>query len=261
MIIKVETLKDIEQGISKLLDKDIKEIISDVEEFDYINNQDNFHEYVTQNKKHKIEEIYMCHLTRRFKGSTNEILLPLNQLLVTENEFSEFLVSYGIEFKEENGNLNLFFQNKSIDLERYDELTYDGVARLKKRFKEDYCVNGLQFLYDVKNNSWSDYCSYLEVPELIRDLDEILKTGMSKAYQDRTEKYCALCKVQIDEVIYDGRKIENTLKESGYIKKCIEFVYRYHKKSLPNNARLRIDDNCSIKVDKWIPEKGFRYVK
>ena len=51
MIIKVETLKDIEQGISKLLDKDIKEIISDVEEFDYINNSDSFSEYVTQNIK------------------------------------------------------------------------------------------------------------------------------------------------------------------------------------------------------------------
>ena len=258
MIIKVETLKYIEQGISKLLDKDIKEIISDVEEFDYINNSDSFSEYVTQNKKYKIEKIYMCHLTRRFKESTNEILLPLNQLLVTENEFSEFLASYGIAFKKDNGILNLFFQNRFIDLEVYDVLAYEGVGRLKKRFKEDYCVNGLQFLYDVKNNSWSDYGSYLEVPELIRDLDEILKTRMSKEYQDRTEKYCALCKVKIDEVIFDGKKIENTLKESEYIKKCIEFMYRYYKKSILNNVRLRIDDNRSIKVEKWVPEEDFR---
>ena len=110
------------------------------------------------------DEILFFHLSRRLKGSENEISYNLQELLMSKNSFSEFLNAHQITFRQGTGSrLILCYRDKYISLE--NTMSTD-VCYLRSRLgyntgREDFCFNGFAFRdLLMKNQMFQKYHYY-----------------------------------------------------------------------------------------------------
>lgn len=99
MIIQVDTLKNILIGTAKCLGKPEEDLLKDIQKIDFFSDDSTGYNYVAQNKQHALEEVYLCHVARKLNTDNYMSLLPLNELLTTQNSFSTFLKDHHISFE------------------------------------------------------------------------------------------------------------------------------------------------------------------
>lgn len=104
MIIHVDSIKNLESGISCLFDTNIENVYEELKALDWndIYGKE-IDDYIKSNQKYHLDSIFVSHLTRKFDHvDTYSKLLPLNLLVTSDNPFNLFLKKYEIEFAEIN---------------------------------------------------------------------------------------------------------------------------------------------------------------
>jgi hypothetical protein len=113
-------------------------------------------EFVKNNQKIHINEIYVCHLTRHI-GEPKE-LLPLKELLTGKNKLTHFLEKNGVTFSKKISCISMSYKGKEIDIkDLYDDDTCENEhVRLAGRLgccgEADYCVNGYTFAIEPEES-------------------------------------------------------------------------------------------------------------
>lgn len=270
MIINIENIEKMKEDLCNILDitqKVLKDtILSFADECidGIMYHEDRFielaEEFVKNNQKIHINEIYVCHLTRHI-GEPQE-LLPLKELLTGKNKFTHFLKKNGVTFSKKISYISMSYKGKEIDIkDLYDKDTCENEhVRLAGRLgccgEADYCVNGYTFAIEPEE-SMDDYYTYLmRGPELLQDLDNFFLTNMCQKYKKESQYYVSIFKVHLDDVIFDGRNSFNVRddKEVKYLVLCFMFLLDYYRdsKTLLFNQVVRLDDFQSVKVSRNI---------
>ena len=131
------------------------------------------------------------------------VLLPLREVLTTENSFSLFLANHQIFFTENLQGIGaLVYREKYIEWWRNENDGFNP-ARFKNRLTEDFCVNGFQFLYDIINSAHPDYALYARAPEFLQDLDYLLETQLVNDFRAESQTFVALCRVPKEKIVFD----------------------------------------------------------
>ena len=199
-----------------------------------------------------IDEVCIYHLARHFSEPIE--LLPLKDLLLTENAFSAFLAENNIVFKENNGQLELYYKQQLIKPQ--DLLSDRHHLLLAKRlgyFSEaDYCINGFAFWPDIEETSDGYYEELRISPEFIRKIGDFLDIDLCREYAARTKYYGIVFIAKLNEITFDGNKNMITKEEKAlYLLRCSLLTLHSHYFDCPSslyNPMIRIDDTAKAKV-------------
>ena len=201
------------------------------------------------------DEILFFHLSRRLKGSENEISYNLQELLTSNNSFLEFLNAHQITFRKWAGNrIILCYRDRQIRLE--NTMSTD-VCYLRSRLgynlgREDFCFNGFAFRDLLMKNQ---YTRQLQgCPEILECLERYLRIkGLTKDYAEKSKYYCFMYKFPIERVIFDGQ--DDLIVEEKQLHLLNQVAYRLYQYSGDSRylydhdnpiLRLKDDDNASV---------------
>lgn len=256
MIIRVDSIDNLTKDVADCIHTPISKMLSDIRSINFRMSDERGIDYLTSHEHEKLTEVYLCHLARRLKESNGNFLFPLDELLLTPNAFSDFLKDYDISFQKDfAGEMILFHREQKIDWKTNKNRGFNP-SRFSKRLREDFCINGFQFLYDININTGPDYNSYIGAPEFIRDIDYLLNIGLVQEYREKSSGYVALCRLSSDEVTFD-RPRQNCDFDTQYLYGALGFIWEYHNaKSINgNNPIIRAMDHSKVRVEQWIEEK------
>lgn len=201
------------------------------------------------------EEILFFHLSRRLIGSENEISYNLQELLTSNNSFSEFLNTHQIIFKKAAGNkILLYYGDKQISLENTRSI---DVCYLRSRLgynsgREDFCFNGFAFRDLLMKNQYTGQLQ--ESPEILECLERYLRIkGLVEEYAKKSNYYCFKYRFPMGRVIFDGKDDLTVEEKQLYLLNQVAYrLYQYsgdsgylydHDNSI---LRLKDDDNASV---------------
>ena len=256
MIIRVDSIDTLTKDVAECIHTPVGKMLHDIRSINLRMSDERGIEYLASHEHEKLTDVYLCHLARRLKESTGDLLLPLDELLLTSNAFSGFLKQHDVSFqKDPDGEMVLFYCKQKINWKANKNRGFNP-ARFSKRLNEDFCVNGFQFLYDINVNTGSDYDSYMGVPEFIRDIDYLLNIGLVQEYREKSSGYVALCRLSSDEVIFDS-PWRNYDFDTQYLYGALGFIWEYHyaRSISGNNPIIRALDHSRVCVERWIEEK------
>lgn len=201
------------------------------------------------------DEILFFHLSRRLKGSENEISYNLQELLTSNNSFSEFLNAHQITFRKGAGNrIILCYRDRQISLE--NTMSTD-VCYLRSRLgynsgREDFCFNGFAFRDLLMKNQYTRQLQ--DCPEILERLESYLRIkGLAKEYAEKSEYYCFMYRFPIGCVIFDGK--DDLTVEEKQLHLLNQVAYRLYQYSGDSRylydhdnpiLRLKDDDNASV---------------
>ena len=267
MIIRTETYRDLEEDIAVICDcveefiyeklcafdnKCINGVDSDWDKFNELINQ-----FVEGNANLSlVDEVYVYHLARYFSEPTE--LLPLNELLLTKNIFSDFLANNEIVFENQDGQLALYYKKHLITPQQL--LSSGNSHLLAKRLgylgKADFCINGFTFWPDIEKTSHSYYRDLQLGPEVVGCIERYLGIDLCSEYREKSHYYGAVFRMPLDEIIFDDKDGIETRDDKA---KClIKYAlltlhgYYFHCPSRGNNPALRIADDSKVMVDHCI---------
>lgn len=200
------------------------------------------------------DEILLFHLSRRLKGSEKETGYNLQELLTTENNFSEFLSTHQITFRKGTGNrIILCFRDRQISLEN---TMNSDVCYLRSRLgynsgREDFCFNGFAFRDLLMKNQYTRQLQ--NCPEILECLERYLRINdLVKDYTEKSEYICFEYKFPITRVIFDDKEDLTVEEKQLYLLNQVAYrLYQYNEDSryLFDNdnpiLRLKDDDNAS----------------
>lgn len=256
MIIRVDSVDNLTKDVADCIHTPVSKMLSDIRSIDFRMSDERGIKYLVSHEHEKLTDVYLCHLARRLKESNGDLLLPLDELLLTPNAFSNFLKQRDIFFqKDPAGEMVLFYNKQKINWETNENIGFNP-ARFSKRLNEDFCVNGFQFLYDISANTGPDYNSYMGVPEFIRDIDYLLNIGLVQEFREESSGYVALCRLSSDDVIFD-RPWRNCGFDTQYLYGALGFIWEYHyaRSISGNNPIIRALDHSKVRVEQWIEER------
>ena len=256
MIIRVDSIDNLTKGVADCIHTSVNKMLSDIRSLNFRTRDECSIKYLASHEHEKLTDVYLCHLARRLKESNGDLLLPLDELLLTPNAFSDFLKQRDIFFqKGPAGEMVLFYNKQKINWKTNKNKGFNP-ARFSKRLNEDFCVNGFQFLYNINTNTGPDYNSYMGVPEFIQDIDRLLNIGLVQEYREKSSGYVALCRLSSEEVVFDKPR-RNCDFNTQYLYDALGFIWEYHyaKSISRNNPIIRALDHCSVRVERWIEEK------
>lgn len=219
MVIDTTSREGMESSLAHLMDVSVPELYQYIEaaadsavEGQWCFNQDLFDKAMEDFYSDMIEqelpdEILLFHLSRRLKGSENEISYNLQELLTSNNSFSEFLNAHQITFRKGAGNrIILCYRDRQISLE--NTMSTD-VCYLRSRLgynsgREDFCFNGFAFRDLLMKNQYTRQLQ--DCPEILERLESYLRIkGLAKEYAEKIEYYCFMYRFPIGCVIFDGK--------------------------------------------------------
>lgn len=267
MIIRTETYRDLEEDIATICDCAEEFIYEKISDFNrqcidgFNSNWDKFYDlidkFVDENADlNLIDEVYVYHLARHYSEPTE--LLPLKELLITQNTFSAFLADNDIVFKEQDEQLAFYYKRCLITAE---QLLLSGhhhllAKRLGYLGEADFCINGFAFWPDIEETSDGYYRDLSVEPEFIRCIGEYINVELWREYRKRTNYYGVVFKVPINEIIFDGMNgIETKEDKARYLVKKSLFTLHgcyFNYPSSTNNPIIRIKDDAKAKVDHCI---------
>lgn len=150
--------------------------------------------YILDKTKGKlvVDDVLFYHLSSRLNLTDNiNTSLTLFELLTTDNDFSKLLKKHNIIIQNINNQLEIFFNEKHILLDRThlpcccylrSRLGHNGIEK-------DYCVNDFLFKEHLKNNDY--YKRLNEVPEFIDQLCQFLEyRALGEEYYQNSSFYC-----------------------------------------------------------------------
>ena len=259
MVIRIDSLENIIADTAYYLGKTAGALLRDIEEIDFRSDDVAGYRYIFENKSHSLEEVYLCHVTRKLNTSNYVKLLPLSELLTTHNAFSDFLQDHHISFGKSSQKIDkLTYKGRVIDWETSDQ-EYFNPARFHERLTSDFCVNGFQFLYDIINSAQPDYNLYSRAPEFLQDLDSLLETHLVSDFRANSRVAVALCRLPIEKIVFDSNSEDGRFEER-YIFSTLGYIWEYYysKWRRGNNCKLRALDDYTVLVERWIPEEEIK---
>lgn len=252
MTIRVDSIENLTEDIAALLHITPSKLIYDIHSLAF-NTMDNFgYQYIASNKPDQIRNVYLCHITRKADASLIDTLFPLDKLLTSENPFSTFLNAHDVYFEERDNNILLLYKGNIVNWEETDNRRFNRES-FRSRLTEDFCVNGYQFLYNIRKAPHADH--YMRGPEFLQNLDCLLGTELSTNYRQSTSACVAMCTVPVEKIVFDETDREHSFTEQYIYSalRCIQEHYFSHMK-YGNNPGLRALDDYCVKVERWIPE-------
>lgn len=267
MIIGTESYRDMEKDITDIFDCAEEYLYENLDDFYnqcidglYLND-DMFNEKIDQfiyknANLGMVDEVYVYHLARHVKEPTE--LLPLKELLLTSNSFSEFLADNDIYFKGQNGQLVFYYkQYKTTWKQILSGGNYNLLARrLGYLEKADFGINGFAFWPDIEKTT-DEYYTYLQDgPEFLNSLGQYIKVNLCKKYKEKTRYYGIVFRVPVNELIFEGNEEIKTYEDKvrHLLRYSLKTLYGKHidYPSSSNNPVLKMADNLKVKVDHCI---------
>lgn len=267
MVIDTTSRKGMESSLAHLMGVSAPELYQYIEaaadsavEGQWCFNQDLFDKAMEDFYSDMIEqelpdEILFFHLSRRLKGSENEISYNLQELLTSNNSFSEFLNAHQITFRKGAGNrIILCYRDRQISLK--NTMSTD-VCYLRSRLgynsgREDFCFNGFAFRDLLMKNQYTRQLQ--DCPEILERLESYLQIkGLAKEYAEKSEYYCFMYRFPIGCVIFDGK--DDLTVEEKQLHLLNQVAYRLYQYSGDSRylydhdnpiLRLKDDDNASV---------------
>ena len=277
MVINVECADKMIEDICEYLDivpEYLRERILDIAD-DSMNdkcfNDEKFRElsysFISEYNNEQIEEIYLCHLTRSI--DMPKLLMPLKELLTSDNSFSSFLKENKITFSYQDSKLIMEYNGKKISPKNiYDYSKVENehtrlAARLGYLGEKDFCINGFLFAIEPENSTDGYYQLLMEGPELLQDIDAFLSTNLIEEYQKHSKYYFAMIRVPLSRIIFDEKKEWNNFEDKTriFLTCCFEFLMTWYEKTECSlglyNKMMRLDDYSSAVVDHYIELEDF----
>jgi len=266
MILRTETYRELEEDLAKIMG--IEELVlyqrlSEVsrECLDGFNSDWDKYEKQIDNLISEyadlsvIDEIYIYHLGRHVVEPVK--LFPLKEVLLSENNVSEFLKERDIVFDEQNGRLRFFYKGKEITKE--DILAKEHFHLFAKRLgylgEADFCVNGFSFWPNIEKTSDGYFYDLQRGPEIIENIGRFIGKDLWREFKAQSKYYGIVFKVPIEDAIFDGRNDTKTKEEKVkcLIKYALYYLNDFYNGSVGgNNLMLRIADNKTVQVDHCI---------
>lgn len=201
--------------------------------------------FIKTHIKNYPDEILLFHYTRRLNSdhsiNTGKNLITL---LTTTNPFQEFLKEEGLTFQDENNQINVYYQNKLVDIKSDEYLSLrfgQGTKTL------DYGFNGFMFKDAYDPNG---YKTHLEQgPEFLILLTVFLnRKDILKKYYKNSTYYLYQYKIPIKSIIINKYPNLTTKKKAIYVikKSMIYLIDHYYdiKEKLENPLVRYRDDKC-----------------
>lgn len=173
-----------------------------------------------------IEEVFCFHLSRRLNTcAKNLTFCNLKELLLTQNEFSDFLRKFNIVFFEKQGRISFTYNRVQIPI---DNTENNAAGYLRARFYgEDFCFNGFALRDQLLNNSYAR--ELYDGPEFLQRLSEYLNNPqILSAYKESSTYYCYHLKMPFSEVVFDeAEELQGKEKELYFIDKICSRLFLY----------------------------------
>lgn len=267
MIIRTETYRGLEEDIATICnckEIDIFEKMGDfhkqcVDGFntDWDKLYDLVEHFVEGNvNQFLVDEVYIYHLARHISEPTE--LLPLRELLLTKNVFSNFLAENNVVFKDQDGQLEFYYKNFLITPKQLLEKKNQKLLarRLGYLAEADFCINGFTFWPDIEETSDGYYRDLQFGPEFLGCIGRYLGLDLCQKFREKSRYYGVVFKVPIDEVVFDNMNDVETQEEKvQYLIKCSLLTLLglyFHQPLSSNNPMLRIRDDSKVKVEHCI---------
>lgn len=266
MILRTETYRDLEEDLAIIMGIDELSLYGKLHEISrecldgFNSDWDKYEEQIDKliseyADLHRLDEVYIYHLGRHMVEPKE--LLPLNELFLSENNFSEFLKEHEIVIDEQNGKLRFFYKGKQITSE---EILASGhfhllAKRLGYLGEADFCVNGFAFWPNIEKTSDGYFHDLQRGPEIIENIGRFIGKDFWREFKEKSKYYGVVFKVPVKEVIFDGRDDTDTKEEKArcLIKYALYYLNDYYNVSIGgNNLMLRIADNKKVEVDHCI---------
>ena len=221
-------------------------------------------DFITKHISNKqIDQILLFHLGRRLNNAAHiKCGNTLFDLLTTKNEFSDFLTQHKVYFKNNNGHLDLYYNDNKKSLDN----TYEAhIPYVRSRVgynsgREDYCFNGFAFKDLLYKNS---YARELEdVPEFIGVLATFLKDRtIGTDYYEQSTYYCYEYLIPIEIALFDdNEKMSLSDKKIYIVNQVIHRLHDYHYSNSKymydnDNPILRLGDFCTMDAKYFVKKE------
>ncbi|MDD3414791.1 MAG: hypothetical protein PHY47_12425 [Lachnospiraceae bacterium] len=267
MILRTESYRDLEEDIASIFnckETNIFDIISDFHKqcIDGFNSDwDKFNDLIEQFVESKanlslVDEVYIYHLARHLRKPVE--LLPLKELLLSKNMFSDFLAKNKVEFKNCEGHLAFYYKDKLITPSLLLEKKHQGLLarRIGYLGEEDFCINGFTFWPDIEETSDGYYRDLQFGPEFLGCIERYLGIDLCGKFRENSKYYGVVFRVPIKDVIFDGVDNVKTQREKviyliSYSLRTLHGCY-FQQPFSSNNPILRVRDDYRAKVDHCI---------
>ena len=278
MVIDTTSREGMENSLAHLMGVSVPELYQYIEaaadsakEDQWCINQDLFDKamndfYCDMIEQELPDEILFFHLSRRLKDSKIDISYNLQELLTSNNSFSEFLHAHQITFRKGTGNrIILCYRDNQINL---DNTMSTDVCYLRSRLgynlgREDFCFNGFAFRDLLMKNQYTRQLR--DCPEILECLERYLRIkDLVKDYAEKSEYYCFMYRFPIERVIFDG-KDDLTVEEKQFhlLNQVAYRLYQYSGDSRylfdHDNPILRLKDDENASLDYLLSAEKITY--
>lgn len=256
MIIETTSKESIETSLSSYLDIEPEELYQYIDyaatksQKEWSFNTDIFYDELMNILSDYIPDepitgICLFHLARRLNNSEIESTANLKDLLTQKNEFSDFLLKYGVTFEERADGLVLMYNGREDTLEDTEEheTCYLRSRLGYKSSRVDYCVNGFVLRDQLLRNSYA--IELYEGPEFLVQLSKHLRRPeMIADYQEQSTYYCYKYIVPFEKAIFDDAENLDEDEKRYYL------IYMLCTRLLlyMDNSRINDNDNPVIRL-------------
>lgn len=264
MILRTETYRELEEDLATIMDIDESYLYEKLYEISkscpLYSDWDKYEKQIERLilecvDLDLIDEVYVYHLSRHLIEPKE--LIPLKDLLLSENRFSTFLKEHNVVFDEQDGKLRFFYVGRQITA---DEILASGhfhllAKRLGYLGEPDFCVNGFAFWPNIEKTSDHYFQDLQRGPEIIENIGRFIGKDIWRDYTERSNYYGIVFKVPIEELVFDGRDDIDTKegKVKCLIKNALYYLNDFYDGSIRgNNLMLRIPDDKKVEVDHYI---------
>ena len=266
MIIRTETYQELEEDLATIMG--VEEIVLyekmqgisreclDGFNSDWDKYEERIEKFILENANlDMIDEIYVYHLGRHVVEPKE--LLPLKDVLLSNNKLSEFLRLHDIVFNEKDGNIRFFHEGCLITAEEI--LSREHFRLFAKRLgylgQADFCVNGFSFWINIEKTSDGYFQDLQRGPEIVENIGRFIGKDLWREYKEISKYYGVVFKMPVEEVVFDGRDSVRTKDEKVrcFIKYALFYLNDFYNGQVGgNNLMLRIHDNKKVAVDHCI---------
>ncbi len=270
MVIRVDTYQNLEEDVASALDicvEYLREVIEDTADLLWREHGCGYIEYyrewaekfIAENRGESITEVYVCHLARSIEVPS--MLLPVPLLLTTQNSFSAFLRENMVSFEYDDGKMGLTYRGNKVSFDWvHNQYLDDWNRHLAYRLgyyedEQDFCVNGFAFRAGIEHEMNGYYRTLQEGPELLQDLDEMLKTDLTSRFKSQSKYYALYIRTAWENVLFDGHEEINTIEDKidYFLLECMEYLHLYYLggDGLVEVPVIRFSDAATVLVDHY----------
>lgn len=200
----------------------------------------------------KFDSCVVSHLTTRTSPPDKSDIYCLIKALSEDTDISRFLASKGITFKKTGQGLVVYYNNRIVDWNRFDD---SAAYRIKKRIRTrgkyiDNCINGFLFNHLIWEDSNVEHIK--DCPEIVFDICHVLsRYDIHQEWSNISKTYTLGFLTDVKDIIFDEHTRYKTVKSKIYLiyKYVIYYLVQvYHDawETRFDNPIIRMKDNSSV---------------